>query len=54
MFRTEYTIPNFSREFCSVFVGTTNVGNEVVTHGWAKVIPKYFLAFITYAVFDMQ
>lgn len=37
VFRTEYTIPNFSREFCSVFVGTTNVGNEVVTHGWAKV-----------------
>ncbi|KAL8230450.1 hypothetical protein R6Q57_000228 [Mikania cordata] len=37
VFRTEYTIPNFSREFCSVFIGTTNVGNEVVTHGWAKV-----------------
>lgn len=37
VFRTEYTIPNFSREFCSVFIGTSNVGNEVVTHGWAKV-----------------
>ncbi|KAJ0536778.1 putative micrococcal nuclease [Helianthus annuus] len=37
VFRTEYTIPNFSREFCSVFIGTTNVGNEIVTHGWAKV-----------------
>ncbi|XP_071709827.1 ribonuclease TUDOR 1-like [Rutidosis leptorrhynchoides] len=37
VFRTEYTIPNFSREFCSVFIGSTNVGNEVVTHGWAKV-----------------
>lgn len=37
VFRTEYTIPNFSREFCSVFVGSTNVGKEVVSHGWAKV-----------------
>ncbi|KAL4584654.1 hypothetical protein LXL04_009260 [Taraxacum kok-saghyz] len=37
VFRTEYTIPNFSREFCSVFIGSSNVGNEVVTHGWAKV-----------------
>ncbi|KAF5813100.1 putative micrococcal nuclease [Helianthus annuus] len=36
VFRTEYTIPNFSREFCSVFIGTTNVENEIVTHGWAK------------------
>ncbi|XP_071691482.1 importin subunit alpha-1b-like, partial [Rutidosis leptorrhynchoides] len=37
VFQTEYTIPNVSFEFCSVFVGCTNVGNEVVTHGWAKV-----------------
>ncbi|KVH98070.1 RNA-induced silencing complex, nuclease component Tudor-SN [Cynara cardunculus var. scolymus] len=37
VFKTEYTIPNFSREFCSLFVGTTNIAKEVVTHGWAKV-----------------
>ncbi|KAI3684387.1 hypothetical protein L6452_33610 [Arctium lappa] len=37
VFKTEYTIPNFSREFCSLFIGTTNIAKEVVTHGWAKV-----------------
>ncbi|KAI3512755.1 hypothetical protein L1887_20074 [Cichorium endivia] len=37
VFKTEYTIPNFSREFCSLFIDTTNIAKEVVTHGWAKV-----------------
>ncbi|GKC34577.1 ribonuclease TUDOR 2-like protein isoform X1 [Tanacetum coccineum] len=37
IFRAEYIIPGDILEFCSIYLGATNVGNEVVTRGWAKV-----------------
>nr|XP_043637792.1 ribonuclease TUDOR 1-like [Erigeron canadensis] len=37
VFKTEYTIPNYSRECCSVFIDSTNIAKEVVKNGWAKV-----------------
>uniref|UniRef100_A0A251TC72 Putative nuclease (SNase-like), OB-fold protein n=1 Tax=Helianthus annuus TaxID=4232 RepID=A0A251TC72_HELAN len=43
VFRTVYTISNFAQRFCTIFVGTTNIGNKVVTHGWAKLQSNYKL-----------
>nr|XP_043632985.1 ribonuclease TUDOR 1-like [Erigeron canadensis] len=37
VFKTEYTIPNTSKECSSVFIGSKNIAKEVVTNGWAKV-----------------
>nr|GEY64147.1 ribonuclease TUDOR 1-like [Tanacetum cinerariifolium] len=37
VFRAEYIIPGDILEFCSIYLGAMNVGNEVVARGWAKV-----------------
>ncbi|GAB4847393.1 Translin-1 [Ancistrocladus abbreviatus] len=36
-FKVDYTVPSIGREFGTVFLGSANVGELVVEHGWAKV-----------------